>query len=467
MSQSVAGFPRRLRASLTAALLALVVACGGGGGGAQAPAPGASPSPQPAGAEQTLADLFNLTALYQRMGRLAGGNPLPFVGNTAFFAGRGDSTLVLLGISLDNRGLTFQRAGRQFTARYRVELNLQRGSSLPLRYAREEAVTVGSYQETQRSDESVVFQQTLLLPPGSYQTSLVVRDANSTSMSRAEATVVVPAFPAGSFTAPIIVYTSVPRTDIWAEPQVLLNPRGMVAHGGDSLRVVIEGYGLTGPTKLPLDIRDEQDRVLVQRDLDFAGGKAVETRTIVLPPQTPSLGRVNIRTGAAPNQQLTVALVSFSRSWVVTNYDNLLTLMRFFPAEGWVDRLRDSDPAERAALWRQFWVETDPTPQTPENELIDQYFTRVAIANERFRDEGAGQGWRSERGEVYIGLGPPDQELESPPGSEQRIVQWVYNEYRSVITFTGQLGFSRLRLTPSSRSEFNRLKALARAKPIQ
>jgi GWxTD domain-containing protein len=467
MAWSVPGLPWRIRSSLVVVLLILAAGCGGGGGGAQSAAPGAPPAPQPAAAEQTLADLFNLTALYQRMGRLAGGNPLPFVGSTAFFAGRGDSTLVLLGLSLDNRGLTFQRSARQFTARYRVELTLQRENAPPLRYAREETVTVGSYQETQRADESVVFQQTLLLPPGTYQAAVVVRDANSTSNSRAEAALVVPAFPAGSFTAPIIVYASSPRADLWSEPQVLLNPRGMVSHGGDSLRIVIEGYGLTGPTSLPFDIRDEQDRVLVDRDLEFAGGKAVETRTIVLPPQTPSLGRINIRTGVAPNQQLTVALVSFSRSWVVTNYDNLITLMRFFPAEGWTERLRTVAPEERAALWRQFWVETDPTPQTPENELIDLYFTRVAIANERFRDEGAGQGWRSERGEVYIGLGPPDQEVETPPGSEQRIVQWVYNEYRSVITFTGQMGFSRLRLTPSSRAEFNRLKSLARMKPIQ
>jgi GWxTD domain-containing protein len=464
MSLPVPGFLFRARTRCGVALLLLAAACGGGG--SQAPAPGAPPSPEPAGAEQTLADLFNLTALYQRMGRLAGGNPLPFVGNTAFFAGRGDSTLVVLALSLDNRALNFQRSGRQFAARYRVELTFQRDGALPLRYAREEVVTVATYQETQRADESLVFQQTLLLPPGTYKASVVVRDPNSTSFSRAEAAVVVPAFPAGSFTAPILVYTSTPRADVWAEPQLLLNPRGMVAHGGDSLRMVIEGYGLTGPTKLPLDIRDEQENVIVQRDLDFTGGKAVETRTIMLPPETPSLGRINIRTGTPPNQQTTVALVSFSRSWVVTNYDNLLTLLRFYPVEGWVDRLRKADPAERAALWRQFWVETDPVPQTPENELIDIYFTRVAIANERFRDEGAGQGWRSERGEVYIGLGPPDQELETPPGSEQRIVQWVYNEYRSVITFTGQLGFSRLRLTPSSRSEFARLKALAKMKPI-
>ena len=64
--------------------------------------------------------------------------------------------------------------------------------------------------------------------------------------------------------------------------------------------------------------------------------------------------------------------------------------------------------------------------------------------------------------EVFVTLGPPDQELESPPGNDTRIIQWSYNEYRSVLTFTGQIGFSRVRLTPNSRAEFARLRVQAR-----
>ena len=447
------------RSRTLAALLALIAACGGGSRG---PAPGAPPGPQAAGTEQTLADLFNLPALYQRMGRLAAGSPLPFVGSTAIFAGRGDSTLVFLGLSLDSRALSFQRTERQFAARYRVEITLTRDGAPPLRFARDEVVQVATYPETQRADEAVVFQQALLLAPGSYRMAVVVRDAGSTSSSRAEAPLEVPAFPAGSFSAPALVYASNPRANLWSEPDLVLNPRGLVAHGGDSLRIVVEGYGLTGPVQLPFQIRDEQDRVLVDRDLEFTGGRAVETRTIVLSPDLPSLGRINVRIGTGAAMQQSVALVSFSRSWVVTNYDNLLTLLRFLPTDGWLDRLAKADPAERPTLWRQFWVETDPRPATPENELLDLYFTRVAIANDRFRDEGVGQGWRSERGEVFIALGPPDQEYESPPGTDQRIVQWVYNDWRAVLTFTGTMGFSRVRLTPASRSEFARLRALAR-----
>jgi hypothetical protein len=49
--------------------------------------------------------------------------------------------------------------------------------------------------------------------------------------------------------------------------------------------------------------------------------------------------------------------------------------------------------------------------------------------------------------------------METPPGNDTRTVQWLYNNYRAVISFTGQLGFSRLRMTPSSRAEFSRARA--------
>jgi len=446
----------RARRLLYPSILLVFAACGGGS------QPTAGGRPEPANSEQTLSDLFNLTQLYQRMGRLAGGNPLPFVGQFAYFAGRGDSTIALLSVSLDNRALSFQRFGRDFGARYRVEVGFQKTGALPLRYAREEGVTVTTFQETQRADETILFQQAFLLPAGDYTASIVVRDPGGGTFSRAEAPIVIPAYPAGSFTAPVVIYRATPRPDLWTEPNAVLNPRGTVAHGGDSLTVMIEAYGLTAPTKIPFSMRDAQDNVLISRDLDFEGGRAVESRIVQLPPDAPSLGQLTVSVGQGADEKRTIALVSFSRTWVLTNYDNLIDLLRYFGYEDRLDQLRKAPSDQRAQLWRKFWVDTDPVPNTPENEALEQYFTRVAIANERFREEGAGQGWKGDRGEVLITLGPPDSEIETPPTSDNRYVQWTYGEYRTVLIFQGQLGFSRVRLTPSSRSEFARVRALAR-----
>jgi GWxTD domain-containing protein len=71
-----------------------------------------------------------------------------------------------------------------------------------------------------------------------------------------------------------------------------------------------------------------------------------------------------------------------------------------------------SNDEERDAFIEQFWLRRDPTPDTLENEFKEEHYRRIAYANEHF---AAGKpGWRTDRGEMYIKFGPPD-EIESHP----------------------------------------------------
>jgi hypothetical protein len=78
---------------------------------------GGEPTPS-----ETFTRVLNSTQFYQKLGRLAGGDPLPFVGTVAFAAGPKDSVIGVLGLSLENRAFAFQREGNVFVARYRVSL---------------------------------------------------------------------------------------------------------------------------------------------------------------------------------------------------------------------------------------------------------------------------------------------------------------------------------------------------------
>src|SRR5579872_1548238 len=66
---------------------------------------------------------------------------------------------------------------------------------------------------------------------------------------------------------------------------------------------------------------------------------------------------------------------------------------------------------ERKQFIEQFWLRRDPTPGTPENEFKDEYYRRIARANERFVTATL-TGWKTDRGRIYIVFGPPD-EIES------------------------------------------------------
>jgi GWxTD domain-containing protein len=74
---------------------------------------------------------------------------------------------------------------------------------------------------------------------------------------------------------------------------------------------------------------------------------------------------------------------------------------------------------EREQFIAHFWSQRDPDPDTTENEYKDEYYERIAYANEHYSSGKA--GWMSDRGRIYIKFGKPD-EIESHPagGSYER-----------------------------------------------
>ncbi len=69
---------------------------------------------------------------------------------------------------------------------------------------------------------------------------------------------------------------------------------------------------------------------------------------------------------------------------------------------------------ERDKFIEQFWERRNPTPGAAENPFKLEHYRRLAFANEHFTSRSGVQGWRADRGRVYIMFGPPD-EIDSHP----------------------------------------------------
>jgi len=406
--------------------------------------------------EKSITQVLDMGAVYRQLGRMVAPAPLPFIGNLVYAAGPGDSSIVVLGLSFENRVFSFQREENRFVARYHIDIQFQPAGEPAITVSRDEVVQVSSFRETMRNEESVLFQQVFHLVPGSYKVSVSVKDRGSSEQSRVESSVDVPGFPANSFSAPIVAYEVTGRAHQSDLLNLVLNPRGTVAYGSDTLLAYIEGYQFSGPTALPFEIHDATDSIVYQDSLRFEGNQDVEGQVIRLTPDSAPLGELRLIVGSGSASKTASAIVSLSTAWVVTNYEEMIVLLRYFGYQDKLDSLRKAPPSERSRLWRAFYVATDPIATTPENEALDLYFQRLAVANNRFRDEGV-PGWRTDRGEVYIMLGEPDEVYDSSPLSQGRIIRWVYVQDRLQLTFLDETGFGRFRLTTSSRAEFDRV----------
>lgn len=100
-----------------------------------------------------------------------------------------------------------------------------------------------------------------------------------------------------------------------------------------------------------------------------------------------------------------------------------------------------------------FWRLRDPDPNTARNEYKDDYMRRVEYANQHF---GAGlrEGYRTDRGRVYLTYGEPDQKDYYPSEPNMKPYEvWFYNGIEGGVTFIfGDLsGFNNYELLHSTK----------------
>lgn len=452
-----AAHPRRASATLLLVSLLLLSAC--------APRTTAGtrdrPSPTDARPARRSGGALDPVAAYANAGFIAEADPIQFIGTVRYLSGgTPDSTLMMVTLSMLNRDFTFAAEGEGYRARYQVSLEVRRGADVVRQIDARETVRVGSFRESTRADESVVFQQYLHVTPGQYVLAISVRDEGSARNGRHEVLVDVPRITPLALSTPVVVYEARPRTSSDSLPQLVANPRATAIFGRDTMmQIYLEGYGLPDQTPVSLAALTDKQAV-VWRDTVVLGARAagMQASVISLPVAELGVGRLTLSAtpvDAADTVQ-TALFVTFGDEWAISSFDEMIALLRFYASDARLAKLRESAGTERAAAWNTFYRETDPDPRTPEHEGLRTYFTRVRVANERFGDD-ANAGWVSDRGQVFVTLGEPDQVTEQGDNNfnqRGRAQLWTYHQHRLQLVFIDQSGFGRWRLTSSSEADF-------------
>jgi len=88
-------------------------------------------------------------------------------------------------------------------------------------------------------------------------------------------------------------------------------------------------------------------------------------------------------------------------------------------------------PEEKRAYLRRFWARRNPTPGALPNRAANTFNSRLAYVNRTFREgQGGGipiDGWRTDRGRVYLENGPPDTVFSEPwPSALLPFQVWKY-----------------------------------------
>jgi GWxTD domain-containing protein len=99
------------------------------------------------------------------------------------------------------------------------------------------------------------------------------------------------------------------------------------------------------------------------------------------------------------------------------------------------DELRSGSEESRKTKLEAFWKKKDPTPHTAFNEVMAEYYRRVDYTTFNFGTLRERDGWKTDRGKIYILFGPPTRTERkfSPDNPPQEV--WYYTNLKKKFVF--------------------------------
>lgn len=348
-----------------------------------------------------------------------------------------------------NSGLEFNKSAGRWIARYEVAAIIRdyEGGQVA-DFKREKKITVATQQRTESGSDYRTSQASFDLLPGKYTIEFTLRDLISRRVvtrklktKLKDLNISQPTFSDIEFTQAVNELSD--SGSVFRKGNLQVVPSVSRAFGGDEdnrLLFYLEIYrGSDSTEKVVVETRLRHvAKGLVYRDtLHTALTDPVvrQLREISLEKLPPGSYEMEVYLRGRRNKKLAMQRMEFEIIWTqnaLIKYDWKMTLdqLAYISKPGELDEMKkQSSVEERRQAFAEFWRQRDPTVGTVENEAMKEFYRRVYEANQRFTVLRR-EGWRTDRGRIYIKHGEPD-ELDDFPFSPYSHPYQVWHYYLS------------------------------------
>lgn len=161
--------------------------------------------------------------------------------------------------------------------------------------------------------------------------------------------------------------------------------------------------------------------------------------------------------------QIAMATKPFFSRWVglpasVEDIDEAIAQILYIASSSDIEYMEAGETeTEKIKRFLQFWKSKDPSPGNEENQVFEEYFRRVSFANDNFSSYI--KGWRTDRGMVFIILGPPNNIDRHPFEYDSKPYEvWQYYDLNKSFVFIDRTGFGDYRLNTPMYGDFYRYR---------
>ncbi len=340
--------------------------------------------------------------------------------NVNFQVDRDTNTIpyVIVNYGIPYSDLIFQKRDTSFVAEHLVSLVLKKDNYQLGGRSKKNKISVLEYNETLSDDTYHSDSLKIKVPEGDIEVVLRLSDRNSNRVwSRYNK----------------LKISKLRQTDI-GSIRWISNPSREVITEEDTVRIRLNIFSFEkGGTKLKFYFRDSEKKIYFERDTTLPEKKN-QVVEVIIPADRfeEDLYDFVAQVWNIKEKEVVKDIISF-RVWKPffksKRYFERVRQMIYITTSKEEKELLNARVEEREKLWNELWESKDPTPEDGVNEFLIEYFERVDFANKNFSRGSFFEGWRTDRGKVYIILGSPDYVVEESFSMDQNPYQiWYYYE---------------------------------------
>jgi GWxTD domain-containing protein len=153
----------------------------------------------------------------------------------------------------------------------------------------------------------------------------------------------------------------------------------------------------------------------------------------------------------------TISIHWFDMPIFAEDLDKAIDQLRYIAKRKEMKRMKKAKTDDKERLFEEFWQERDPTPDTEANELMREYYRRVDYAGAHFGNHR--EGWLTDRGMVYITLGPPNDIDRHPFDPDTKPYEvWYYYKFNTHLVFIDYTGYGEYKMDPNYWEIFHQMR---------